>query len=734
MPKALKYILYSLGGLILLLVLLIAGVVMFVDPNDYRDRIEQAASQQIGRSLQINGPMELSFFPWLGVEVQDVTLANAPGFAPQHMLSVHKAGLKVKLLPLISREIQVGTLFLQEAVFNLAKNGQGKSNWQDLADTSSQDKTTPDSKPGQESSPSPAGLAALSIEKIKIQDTHLNWVDNQAGQQIAVRDLNLEMGPLSLGSPVPFSLRCRIENKDNKIQAQLQITGKPMIPRQGNTLHIKDLDITNLVTGESIPGGEAKVHIQTSASMNTQAQTIDIPQFSLSAYDVQLTGQAKGESLDTSPSFTGEISLKKINPKDLLARLKQPRIQTTDPQALTSLQATTQFAATPSQVKLISLKATLDQTTVQGRISADLTPAVPASTFDLHINALDADRYLPPAPQESQPKTEPQKQDPKKAKTAKEKAPSAAALPLAPLRELTVDGQIRMDSLKVNGLRMQEITLTVQAKNGKIDISPLQSRLYGGTLHSTASMDVRDQTPTIRTQTKLDSVQVQSLLQDLTGKGLLSGSGSVNTTLSTQGLDADSLLKALAGNLSLNLQDGSFQGADLLHRVRSLYLTLKGKTPQAPEAEKTNFSSLDFSADIAEGMVRKSDLKLISSLFSIQGSGQLNLMQRSLDYLLQVNFDRNLSGTYPELADLEGKEIPVDVQGSFTDPRLGLNKETLVKILSQEKISQEVDKGVQKLQEKLGLSETQDGNTTSSDPAQKAKDALKSLFGGGKKE
>ncbi len=734
MPKALKYILYSLGGLILLLVLLIAGVVMFVDPNDYRDRIEQAASEQIGRSLQINGPMELSFFPWLGVEVQDVTLANAPGFAPQHMLSVHKAGLKVKLLPLISRDVQVGTLFLEDAVFNLAKNGQGKSNWQDLADQSSQEKTTPDSKTGQESSQSPAGLAALSIEKIKIQDTHLNWVDKQAGQQIAVRDLNLEMGPLSLGSPVPFSLRCRIENEEHNVQSQLTITGKPMMSRQENTLHIQDLDITNLVSGKSIPGGEAKVHIQTSVSMNTQTQAIDIPQFSLSAYDVQLTGQVKGESMATAPSFTGEITLQEFNPKDLMVRLELPRIQTTDPQALTSMRAKSQFAATPSQVKLTSLKAIMDQTTLQGQVSADLTPEVPASSFDLHIDSLDVDRYLPPAPQESQQKTERKKQDQKKAKPPKEQAPSAAVLPLAPLRQLTLDGQVRMDSMKVNGLRMQEITLTVQAKNGKIDISPLKSRLYGGTLDSTASLDVRDKTPTIRTQAKLDSVQVQSLLQDLTGKGLLSGSGSVNTNLSTQGLDADSLLKALDGNLNLNLQNGSFQGADLLHRIRSLYLTLKGKTPQAPETESTNFSSLDFTADIAEGKVRKSDLKLISSLFSIQGSGQLNLVQRSLDYLLQVNFDRNLSGTYPELADLEGKEIPVDVQGSFADPRLGLNKETLVKILSQEKISQEVDKGVQKLQEKLGLSETQNGNTTSSDPAQKAKDALKSLFGGGKKE
>ncbi|MFO7875692.1 MAG: AsmA-like C-terminal region-containing protein, partial [Desulfovermiculus sp.] len=286
-----------------------------------------------------------------------------------------------------------------------------------------------------------------------------------------------------------------------------------------------------------------------------------------------------------------------------------------------------------------------------------------------------------------------------------------------------------VQKMKVKGMRMEEITLTVQAKDGQIDISPLQGQLYGGTLDSTTSLDVSGQTPKLNTKTRLDTIQMESLLQDMTGKSLLSGSGSVQSSFSSQGLDARSLLKALNGNLNLDLQDGSFQGADLLHRIRTVYLTLQGKAPQESETENTQFSSLDFDADIAQGMVRKSNLELVSSLFSVQGSGQIDLIQRSLDYLLQVNFDRDLSGQYPELSDLEGKEIPIDVQGSLTDPRLGLNKETLVKIMGQEKISEEVDKGIQKLQKKLGLSESKDGNQTS-DTGQKAKDALKSLFGG----
>jgi hypothetical protein len=97
--------------------------------------------------------------------------------------------------------------------------------------------------------------------------------------------------------------------------------------------------------------------------------------------------------------------------------------------------------------------------------------------------------------------------------------------------------------------------------------------------------------------------------------------------------------------------------------------------------------------------------------------------------LLKVNFDRDLSGEYPELADLEGKEIPLDVQGSLMDPRFGLNKETLLKIIGQDTISKEIDRGVKKLQEKLGLPDSDQNG--SSDTGQKVKDALQGLFGTG---
>jgi len=727
MPKPLKYILYALGGIILVLALLVAGALIFIDPNDYRDRIEQTASEQLGRSVHLNGPMELSFFPWIGVQVQDVALANAKGFAPEHMLSVHKAGLKVKLLPLLSREVQVGTLLLEGAIINLAKNEQGKTNWQDLSSQPDAEKAKPKAEPEQSSSQSPGPVAAMSIEKIQIQDTQLNWVDKQSGTSLAVRDLNVDMGPMRLDNPIPLDLHCRVENEQTGDSSKLSLTGEFTFLAQKKRLHAENIDLINRVSGKNIPGGEEDIHIQTSLTLDMKTGGLDIPQFSLSAYDLQLTAQMQGKSITTSPSFSGQLTVQPFNPKELMTRLKMPAIQTTDPQALTNLQARAEFSGTPSSLNFSSVDITLDDSRIQGQASVDLSPRIPASEFDLHLTSIDIDRYLPPASTKGKPKAESQEQK-ETEKKPKEKS-SAAALPLEPLRQVKMNGQVQIDAFKVNGLRMQDITLTVQAKDGQIDISPLQGKLYGGTLQSTATVDVRGKTPVLRSKTTVDSLEVQSFLRDFSGKGLLSGLASLQTSISTQGLDSSALLQALDGNLLLNVQNGSFQGADLLHQIRSTYLAIKGKALATSGSEQTKFSSLDFAADITQGKIRKSNLKLISSLFSVQGSGQLDLVQRTLNYLLKVNFDRDLSGKYPELADLEGKEIPLDVQGSLMDPRYGLNKETLLQILGQETISKEIDRGVQKLQEKLGLPGSD--QNASSGTGQKVKDALQGLFGSG---
>src|SRR5690606_636433 len=117
------------------IVLLVAGAVLFLtvvfDPNDYRDEIIAAVNDATGRELTLEGDLELEVFPSLRIAVGPAAISNAPGFGEAPFARIGAARLQLALLPLLSRRIEIGEARLEGLVLNLARNAQGRNNWQD---------------------------------------------------------------------------------------------------------------------------------------------------------------------------------------------------------------------------------------------------------------------------------------------------------------------------------------------------------------------------------------------------------------------------------------------------------------------------------------------------------------------------------------------------------------------------------------------------------------------------
>src|SRR5688572_8918002 len=132
MAKPLKIVLIVLGVVLLLVVGAVAAAVALFDPNDYRGKITAAVKKETGRELTL-GNIDLSVFPWLNVQLDNVSFSNAPGFGSQPMAQVTQAEVGVQLFPLLfDREMRVRTVRLEGLKLDLAKDASGKSNWDDL--------------------------------------------------------------------------------------------------------------------------------------------------------------------------------------------------------------------------------------------------------------------------------------------------------------------------------------------------------------------------------------------------------------------------------------------------------------------------------------------------------------------------------------------------------------------------------------------------------------------------
>ncbi len=107
MKKALKWGGIIVVGLIVVVIAALLIIPMFVDLQKYKPELEKYVSETTGRPFAIGDKLKLSLFPWAGVYFSDLHLGNTSGFAEKDFLTLKSFEVRVKLLPLISKNIQI---------------------------------------------------------------------------------------------------------------------------------------------------------------------------------------------------------------------------------------------------------------------------------------------------------------------------------------------------------------------------------------------------------------------------------------------------------------------------------------------------------------------------------------------------------------------------------------------------------------------------------------------------
>ncbi len=129
MRALLKVIAWIVGVFVAVVIAAAVLIPIFVNPNDYKPQIEALVKAKTGRQLTLHGDIELSVFPWLGLRLGPTLLSNPPGFPGAPFAKVASGELRVKLLPLLDKRVELGTVVLDGLVLNLERNRNGRTNW-----------------------------------------------------------------------------------------------------------------------------------------------------------------------------------------------------------------------------------------------------------------------------------------------------------------------------------------------------------------------------------------------------------------------------------------------------------------------------------------------------------------------------------------------------------------------------------------------------------------------------
>ena len=232
-----------LGGLVAILfaVIVLAIIILpnVVDPNDYRDELSTLVKDKTGRDLVLAGDLELSVFPWLGIRTEGLSLSQ-PEQIGGEMLSVKTAQLRVKLLPLLGKKVEVDTVVLDEPTITLITLKNGVDSFSGL--------TGDDAEPV-DSEDSGQAAVALAIQGMELSNGKVVIDDRQANSRTELSELNIVTGNLLGSSLASISASGKMSDSTTPDVTTFELTAKAQINADTLAVKMADLD-ANVVQGE----------------------------------------------------------------------------------------------------------------------------------------------------------------------------------------------------------------------------------------------------------------------------------------------------------------------------------------------------------------------------------------------------------------------------------------------------------------------------------------------------
>ncbi|MDR3640751.1 MAG: AsmA family protein [Humidesulfovibrio sp.] len=664
-------ILVLIGGAIAAVFVLGAILLaVMVDPNKYKSEITSFVKEKTGRELVFEGDVKLTFFPRLGVETGGVRLSNPPGFDDKPFSRVQAARVSIKLLPLLSRKVEVGRIALEGLELHLVKNEEGRDSWADFTSSPEQNATGAQNATQQPDAAPSLGLEGLSLDGVQLKDALITYEDRVLGDSYAISGASVDVKAIRPGQPFDFEAAFLFQSAKPQLSAQTRLTGTATL-NVGDGRHIfSNLNLKVAAAGKSVPGGKGDFAFGLSElKLDTQKQTASGEGLSVAAYGAKGTGQLQATNILDVPDIKGWLNIPDFNGRELSAALTGKAPDTSDASAYQHITATVEFKTGRGYLEIPNFAASLDDARVEGRFRSTGLDTK-AYNFNVRVSGLDADRFLPakkagdsapepvPAPGDVGPDA-PRKDD---------------VFPVRKLRAMRLDGQITAERVRYKGLRFAYLKVPMTAQGGVLDVGPVEARLYDGGLKGSLRVDVQGDRPAVTLIAQLSGVQQQPLFSDFSGKpSQYAGVMNLDTVspLVCQGNTMPALKRSLGGRVRFAVRDGVFPGVNMLSVVQS---SKKAKdalgNAQAGTEKSTHFGSIDGTAAIVSGVASINDLDFKAPFLRADGHGTIDIATKQTDYTLRLRVVPSSEGQGGS-SGLLGLMVPLRITGPYDNLNFG---------------------------------------------------------------
>lgn len=276
-------------GLVVLVVVAVVGLAIFLltfDPNAYKYKLEELVQERYHRTLTIDGEIELSLFPRIGLSVQGVSLSEPN--SSDTFASIESTRLAVAVWPLLSNSFVVDHVAISGLKARVVRDKDGQFNFSNLVGGTSAVTAVP-ANPAEAivgaaqtaaqaitngTLPPSRNNMQIDIAGLDLKDGEVQLQDAISGMAVAVTKINANTGRVTFNQPFDVRMTARVEGGNPRVDANL--TGQALLTLDPSAKRYAAQKLDLRMDGK-LPGAEAKsLAMRGNLAFNGQKSALDV--------------------------------------------------------------------------------------------------------------------------------------------------------------------------------------------------------------------------------------------------------------------------------------------------------------------------------------------------------------------------------------------------------------------------------------------------------------------------
>ena len=613
-----------IAGLIVIFIIALAGFVYTFDANQYKTEITEQLESATGRQISIAGDLDISLYPWIGIKVNDVTVSNNEAFSNKPFLTVDQCDVRVKIIPLLRKRLEIERLVLNRLSLNLEKNTAGEKNWAGFF-----------GKSGSHQSGKGAGLAGFVIGGIDLKDASMRWLDRSTGKEYKISKLSLSADAANNHQHLPVALKAFVESSQPEWMAVVNAKAKLVFDDNAAIFDASDLKLTAKTLLPNTNIDSVKVAMIADSTIDLENSRASFSNARLGLLGLVISGDIDIVDVFSVPRMHGPVKVKSFEARELAGNLGFEIPQLLNRSSLTSISLTANLYSDFDTLKLDNMAASIDQSKVKGFVHLEKADK-PLVRFDLVANRLNLDDYR--FVNES---------------AVSDKKPTW----LEVIRAIELEGEVDVETAHMNGIELKQLHVTASVEDAVFKADPISMQVNEGEVLAAIQIDAME-APSLLVSAEARRVAAESsinpLLQNILGDDApgLSGPVDAEIDLDAAGAGVAEWETSARGTVKAWMTKGEIRGIDFNFASQSVVVDYADRNDfrvsrtfndeYVPDST-TEFNNLSVTFKVENGKLVNKDFLMISEPVNVTGSGSIDYVQRKLDYRPVI--DMNVKNT-----------------------------------------------------------------------------------------